>query len=238
MNTCPKMQAVIEQLAEKHRVDLAHDDAVLQLDMQGYDTLYIANIGRNCMVVAHYREQPGHIQPDPEVVFFLDNSSGWTPIEVTMVIGGWRAHARLNEDATEIAHVNERNQADLADFVDKMWVLNLQLQEWLEFAELRPQEKRIRRRPPSRLFSLGSVVATPGALEALETAGQTPQELLDRHITGNWGSLPDEDSAQNERALIHGGRIFSAYDLVDGTRMWVITEADRSSTCLLLPREY
>ena len=99
--------------------------------------------------------------------------------------------------------------------------------------------KRVQRcKLSSRLFSLGSVVATPGALDALETAGQTPQAFLDRHITGDWGTLPEEDNAQNERALIHGGRIFSGYDLADGTRMWVITEADKSSTCLLLPSEY
>lgn len=238
MKSCPKMQALIEQLAKKHEVDLAHESAVLQLDMEGYDTLYIANTGRNCIVVAHYREQAGYIQPDPEVVFFLDNSSGWIPIEVTMVIGGWRAHARLNEDATEIVHVNTHNQADLADFVEAMWVQNIQFQEWLEQAELRPEEQRIRRRPQLMLFSLGSVVATPGALDALETARQTPQVFLDRHITGDWGSLPKEDMAENERALIYGSRIFSGYDLADGTRMWVITEADRSSTCLLLPSEY
>jgi hypothetical protein len=237
MKTCPQMQALIEQLAKKHEVDLAQESAVLQLDMEGYDTLYIANTGRSCVVVAHYREQAGYVQPDPEVVFFLD-SSGWTPIEVTMVIGGWRAHARLNEDATEITHVNARNQADLADFVEKVWVTNLRLQEWLEQSEPRPEAQRIQRRPQSALFSLGRVVATPGALDALETAGQAPQELLDRHITGDWGSLPNEDMATNEQALIYGSRIFSGYDLADGTRMWVITEADRSATTLLLPSEY
>ena len=238
MKACPQMQAVIEQLAQKHEVDLTQEDAVLQLDMEGYDTLYIANSGSNGIVVAHYREQGGYIQADPEVVFFLDSTSSWIPIRVTMVIGGWRAYAQLNEDGTEIVQVNSESQADLADFVDKMWVTNLRLQEWLEQAELRPEEQRIRRNPHARLFSLGRVVATPGALEALETAGQTPQEFLDRHVTGDWGAIPTEDKAENERALVHGGRIFSGYDLSDETRMWVITEADRSSTCLLLPMEY
>ncbi len=206
--------------------------------MEGYDTLYIGNTGNNCMVVAHYREQADFVQADPEVVFFLDSTLGWIPIRVTMVIGGLRVHARLNDDATEIAQVNPQSQADLADFVDKVWVTNLRLQEWLEQAELRPEDQRIRRNSKPSLFLLGRVVATPGALTALESAGQTPQEFLDRHVTGDWGRLPEEDVAANERALIHGGRIFSGYDLADGTRMWLITEADRSSTCLLLPSEY
>ena len=91
---------------------------------------------------------------------------------------------------------------------------------------------------PKPRFLLGQVVGTPGALQALDEAGKHPFELLARHVTGDWGAIPTEDKAENERALVHGGRIFSGYDLAGGTRMWVITEADRSSTCLLLPMEY
>jgi hypothetical protein len=82
------------------------------------------------------------------------------------------------------------------------------------------------------------VVATPGALDALETAGQAPFEFLLRHVTGDWGNLPPEDIEENERALQVGNRLFSAYNLADGTRLWLITEWDRSVTTLLLPREY
>ena len=88
------------------------------------------------------------------------------------------------------------------------------------------------------LFALGQVVATPGALAALEAAGQAPFEFLVRHVTGDWGDLVDEDVRENERALAAGGRIFSAYNLSDGTRLWVITEHDRSVSTLLLPMEY
>lgn len=87
-------------------------------------------------------------------------------------------------------------------------------------------------------FALGQVVATPGALAALLLAGQAPNEFLARHVCGDWGNLPKEDREENERALGVGSRIFSAYTLRNGTRMWIITEADRSSTCLLLPEEY
>ena len=87
-------------------------------------------------------------------------------------------------------------------------------------------------------FSLGQVVATPGALEAFQKTKQTPTEFLNRHVSGDWGDLCDEDKHTNEQSLIDDGRIFSAYHLNDGTKIWVITEADRSSTCVLLPSEY
>lgn len=88
------------------------------------------------------------------------------------------------------------------------------------------------------LFRLGQVVATPGALANLEEAGQSPAELLNRHVRGDWGELDDEDKAANEAALTKGSRILSAYVLSSGVRLWIITEADRSSTCLLRPDEY
>lgn len=87
-------------------------------------------------------------------------------------------------------------------------------------------------------FPLGQIVTTPGALDAFETTGQTPTEFIHRHVSGDWGDLCDEDKQTNEEALSNGGRIFSAYHLNDGTKIWVITEADRSSTCVLLPSEY
>jgi hypothetical protein len=87
-------------------------------------------------------------------------------------------------------------------------------------------------------FSHGQVVATPGALEALEKTSQSPAEFINRHVSGDWGDLCDEDKQTNEESLSDDGRIFSAYHLNDGTRIWVITEADRSSTCVLLPSEY
>ncbi|QDU96224.1 hypothetical protein [Lignipirellula cremea] len=87
-------------------------------------------------------------------------------------------------------------------------------------------------------FPLGQVVATPGALDALETNGQTPIELLQRHIVLDPGELDEEDQQTNEQAVADGGRILSSYLLKDATKVWGITEADRSSTCILLPDEY
>lgn len=92
-------------------------------------------------------------------------------------------------------------------------------------------------KPPR--FSLGQVVATPGALAALEEAGQMPHEFLVRHMTGDWGSeLSEEDVQENEFSLEHGLRLLSAYRTAKGEKFWVITEADRSATTLLLPSEY
>ncbi len=89
-----------------------------------------------------------------------------------------------------------------------------------------------------RLFTLGQTVATPGALQALEAAGEEAGRFLDRHALGDWGDLCDEDKQANDEALADDLRILSAYRLSDGTKIWVITEADRSATTLLLPEEY
>jgi hypothetical protein len=88
------------------------------------------------------------------------------------------------------------------------------------------------------LFDLGRVVATPGAMDLLASAGENPARLLERHASGDWGEVPPEDARENERSLKYGFRILSSYPVGDdGERVWIITEADRSSTCLL-PSEY
>ena len=87
-------------------------------------------------------------------------------------------------------------------------------------------------------FGLGRLVATPGALAALSAANETPLTYLDRHIHGDWGDVDAEDQRTNDWAVSHGARILSAYTLPGGTRIWIITEADRSATTFLLPDEY
>ena len=89
------------------------------------------------------------------------------------------------------------------------------------------------------LFSLGRIVATPEALNALTRTNQSPHEFLNRHVIGDWGSeLPEEDKVENQYSLQHGFRILSSYRTTAGEKLWVITEADRSVTTLLLPEEY
>jgi hypothetical protein len=85
---------------------------------------------------------------------------------------------------------------------------------------------------------LGNIVATPRALQALARAGQSGRLLLARHASGDWGDVPPEDARLNDEAARTGERILSAYTLSDGTRLWIITEWDRSVTTLLLPDEY
>lgn len=87
-------------------------------------------------------------------------------------------------------------------------------------------------------FQMGQLVATPGAIRAFEAAGQIPIPFLQRHLAGDWGDCDDEDTRANDDALARGGRLFSVYHLNDGTKIWIITEADRSATTILLPEEY
>ena len=87
-------------------------------------------------------------------------------------------------------------------------------------------------------FQLGRVVATPGALSALRDAGQTASFFLDQHVVGNWGTVGRGDWKLNDEALQIGERLLSAYTTLRGIPLWIITEADRSATTLLLPEEY
>lgn len=86
-------------------------------------------------------------------------------------------------------------------------------------------------------FTLGQVVATPAVLEHLERHGINASEYLNRHVRGDWGDVPSEDAAENEFAVTRCLRLLSSYAIA-GERVWIITEADRSSTCLLFPSEY
>lgn len=94
-------------------------------------------------------------------------------------------------------------------------------------------------------FALGSLVATPGALRVLQQFGVEPLSLVARHVSGDFGELDAHDLRVNEEAIANGFRVFSAYTLrrdlgsrVESTRVWCITEADRSVTTLLRPEDY
>ncbi|MDN4059822.1 hypothetical protein QPK31_16475 [Massilia sp. YIM B02769] len=88
------------------------------------------------------------------------------------------------------------------------------------------------------LFPLGDLVATPGALSVLEKNGVVPMRLISRHMEGDWGDVPPDDVVANTDALRIHARLLSSYAFPDGARIWIITEADRSATTLLLPEEY
>ncbi len=88
------------------------------------------------------------------------------------------------------------------------------------------------------LFNPGQTVMTAGALDALARAEQHPGDFLSRHLRGDWGELCEEDKQSNQDALAEDLRLLSAYRTTAGTKLWIITEADRSVTTLLLPEEY
>ncbi len=97
---------------------------------------------------------------------------------------------------------------------------------------------------PTPKFHLGPLVATPGALEALGRNRSNGLEYLARHARGDWGDLCDEGKQSNDAALRTGARLLSAYRLGDGTKIWIITDAEiddkhsRQATTILLPDEY
>jgi hypothetical protein len=75
-------------------------------------------------------------------------------------------------------------------------------------------------------------------LKAIAASGQTPHDFLSRHVRGDWGEIDSHDWKANEVALKVGERLLSVYTTIRGVRLYVITEADRSSTCILRPEEY
>jgi hypothetical protein len=87
-------------------------------------------------------------------------------------------------------------------------------------------------------LELGQLVATPGALAAMEESGEQPCDFLSRHALETGVTSVRGDRKENEFSLVHGFRLLSSYSLRTGTVIWVITEADRSITCRLLPEEY
>jgi hypothetical protein len=88
------------------------------------------------------------------------------------------------------------------------------------------------------LFRLGQLLATPGALKALDDAHVSVETIFARHSTGDWGELCEQDKRENEFSINRRLRILSAYRLPTGDRIYCITEADRSATTILLPEEY
>lgn len=90
--------------------------------------------------------------------------------------------------------------------------------------------------PLGPLFKTGMLTATPGVID-LRDQGLALEPLLRRHLQGDWGDLTEDDKKENEFSLKNGFRIFSSYETSHG-KVWIITEADRSATTVLLPEEY
>jgi len=91
---------------------------------------------------------------------------------------------------------------------------------------------------PKPKFEVGQLIVTPGAIEALLRNRTDDRPFVNRHQTGDWGDVAPADVRENECALVQDLQLMSAYTLEDGTRLLVVTEADRSATTILLPQEY
>lgn len=89
---------------------------------------------------------------------------------------------------------------------------------------------------PVAKFRLGRIVATPHALEVIPN--EDILRAIIRHQSGDWGELTAEDAEANDHAVIHGTRVLSSYRSAKGVTFWLITEADRSVTTVLLPEDY
>jgi hypothetical protein len=99
-------------------------------------------------------------------------------------------------------------------------------------------ESQVETRGIKQRFRVGRLYATPGALALAERERLDLTAYFERHMAGDWGDMSKEDRQANEDALTDESRIFSAYSLPGGERLWIITEADRRATTLLLPEEY
>jgi hypothetical protein len=205
------MQKVITPLAQKHGLDLALPSAHLRLEMKGYDRLVIEKIAPKLISVAHYFEQHGILIADPEMVFYTGQAE-WVPLGIQQVIGGYRAVAELHSEQDQLTLVDEAGQFQLAEFA-RMWVSNIKNQGWLQQAR-------------------------KGALVVPNTERRFGLGRLLTHQAGDWGDLCEEDKQLNDDSVNTHGRIFSAYHLNSGVKVWVITEADRRATTILLPDEY
>jgi hypothetical protein len=88
------------------------------------------------------------------------------------------------------------------------------------------------------MFPLGQIIITPAALDVFEQVNISPDNIIQRHVLGDWGDMVDADKKANELAVEMGGRILSAYKMPGGNEVWVTTEPDRNHTTIMLPREH
>lgn len=86
-------------------------------------------------------------------------------------------------------------------------------------------------------FKLGQTVMTRGISDFIKEENITLDEVMNRHVSGDWGDISEDDKQANEDGLDGGDRLLSAYEL-GGRKIWIISEADRSVTTVLFPEEY
>jgi hypothetical protein len=133
----------------------------------------------------------------------------------------------------------------LNDIVEEAWKMSTKgyqggVFDWTP-REYRKDKPQLGINLPEPKFNAGRLVMTPGAdvaLGELEEAGGDPSVYLERHLSGDWGEIPDEDKVKNDRMVIEKGTILSAYTLETGKKIWIITDPGHEATTFLLPGEY
>jgi hypothetical protein len=151
-----------------------------------------------------------------------------------LATGNGRYALSLSYEVEPLCRLENEEPAQMLEAVDSC----LDLMNALQNGESVLDWKR-RTGTGSWLFQPGRVVMTPGAADVLVRACIGPGSLLQRHLSGDWGTVCAEDREENERALVEGLRLMSVYPLPDTAEtLWIITEWDRSVTTLLCPHEY
>lgn len=130
MKPCPTMQQIVQQLAERHGVDLCPVGAFLRLDLPERDSLVIDHLARSQIAVACCFEECGTWKIEREVIFFTGYTD-WIPLEITQSATGWTAFARLDAEGAHIVRINHCGQEKLAEFTEQ-WARTLMRQDWLE----------------------------------------------------------------------------------------------------------
>lgn len=131
MKASPTMQEVVQQLMERHDVDVSLSNLFLRLDLAGHDSLVIDHVGPSQLAVAHCFEQDGVWCAEREILFFTDAQTGWIPIEITQLPTGWMAYAKLDANRDCVIRMNPCGQEKLAEFSER-WARKLLAQDWLE----------------------------------------------------------------------------------------------------------
>jgi Domain of unknown function (DUF6908) len=142
MKTTPRFQQLLVQIAQQHGVDLCVAGAYLRLVMEESDhCLVMENLGGSRVSVALYLENNGNLVADPEVIFYLGDTEfvpdelempEWTPIERVQLFGGWELYMEVDTNGNVLESFDPRGQADLASFVEEVFVQDLMRQGWQE----------------------------------------------------------------------------------------------------------
>ncbi len=130
MKPSPTMQQVVQQLVERHGVDLSPLGAFLRLDLPDHDSLVIDHLGEAQMAVLHCFAEGGEWKVDREALFFTGYPPDWIPLEITQLATGWTAYAKLDATGRHLVRINHCGQEKLAEFTER-WAHTLLRQNWL-----------------------------------------------------------------------------------------------------------